>query len=143
MIEICTGRLALDQLDDELLAVADDLRAFGHDTVFVSCGFGCHHELLTQWQDVPVAVPRLIEHITELESMGVYELGEADLFVGAGRVEFRICHESDVHCSGDVACRLVSHVRRRWTQCYEHSSERQHKGPWRRLARRRGPPESI
>jgi hypothetical protein len=122
----------LDQFDAEVLAVADDLRAFGRETVYVTCGFGC--DLLAQWQDVPVPTAGFTEHLTELERLGVYELGEADLFVSAAGVEFRLCHEGDIHCSAKADCPLLSAVRRRWRQAYEYSWERQHQGPWRRLA---------
>lgn len=143
MVEVCTSRLAFDQLDAEVLAVIDDLRAFGHETVYVTCGFGCDRDLLTQWQDVPVAAAALADHLAELERLGVYELGEADLFVNAAGVEFWLCHEGDVHCSADVDCPLLRAVRRRWQQAYEYSWERQHMAPWRRLAgTRHGPAQA-
>src|SRR5437868_4538164 len=121
MIEVCTGRLELDRLDAEVLAVVDDFRAFGHDTVYVTCGFGCDRDLLAQSQDVPVPIARLAGHLAELERLGVFELGEADLFVSAAGVEFQFCHEGDVHCSAAAECPLLSAVRRRWTRSYERS----------------------
>src|SRR5262245_47073644 len=93
VVEVCTGRLALDQLDAGVLAVVADLRAFGHETVDGTCGFGCESDLLAQWHDVPVTVAGLADYLAELERWGVYELGEADLIVHAASVEFLFCHE--------------------------------------------------
>jgi hypothetical protein len=50
-------------------------------------------------------------------------------------VEFLLCHERDVHCTGEV-CPLLAAVRRRWTSEYEHSYEKRSGGRWHRLTGR-------
>ncbi|HVS40288.1 MAG TPA: hypothetical protein VMS17_32320 [Gemmataceae bacterium] len=140
VVEVCTGRLTLDQFDAEVLAVVDDLCAFGYEKVHVTCGFGCNGDSLSQWREVPLPAAGLADYVAELERRGVYELGETDLFVSAAGVEFRLCHEGDIHCAARADCPLLCSVRRRWRRAYYHSWERRHNGRWRRLAATRHGP---
>jgi hypothetical protein len=62
-------------------------------------------------------------------------LGESDLHIRVGGTAFLLCHERDIHCSGEASPFLLA-IRKRWTRQYEHSYERRHGGPWRRLSGR-------
>src|SRR5687768_15887041 len=123
MVELSTGYLDFEQLDAEVVNIADDLLAFGVETAFVTFGFGCERGKAVQWEEIPVPVRDLVQFVAESESEGMFELGEADLHVRAGGVEFLLCHERDVHCSGEE-CPLLAAVRKRWSGEYKHSGER-------------------
>ena len=101
MIELNTGYLDFEQLDAEVVNIADDLLAFDIGTVYVSFGFGCRKEKLLQTEDIPVSVRALVRFIADSESEETFALGESDLLIRAGGVEFKLCHERDVHCSGE------------------------------------------
>jgi hypothetical protein len=129
--ELSTGLLDYEQLDAEVIAIADDLQAFGLDTAFVTFGFGCERGRAVQ-PEIPVPVTGLVQFVADSEADGTFDLGESDLFIRAAGVEFRLGHERDVHCSGSE-CPLLSAVRRRWTREYEHGYERRSGGQWHRL----------
>jgi hypothetical protein len=135
MVELSTGYLNFAQLDAEILNIVDDLLAFGIDTVYITFGFGCERDRAIQWEEIPVAVRGLAQFIADSEADETFELGESDLHIRGGGVEFLLCHEGDVHCTGNM-CPLLAAVRRRWTCEYEHSHEKRSGGPWHRLTGR-------
>jgi hypothetical protein len=137
MIELSTGYLDFGQLDDEVIAIIDDLRSFDVLTTFVTFGFACRIDALAQWEEIPVPTDRLARFIDDSEADGTFELGESDLILRAGGLEFRLCHERDVHCIGPDGPMLRA-VRDRWRWDHEHGWERIGDGRWRRLVRRHG-----
>ena len=118
MIELNTGYLDFEQLDAEFINIADGLLAFGIETVYVTYGFGCNAEKTIESEEIPVPIRKLVQFIVDSESDGVFELGEADLIIQAGNVEFRVCHECDIHCCG-VMCPLLMSFRKRWATDYK------------------------
>jgi hypothetical protein len=135
MIELTTGYLDFEQLDAEVIAIVDDFKAFGVDTVYLSFGFACHRDTLVQSEDVPVRTGELARFIADGEADGTFELGESDLSIRGGGLEFLLCHERDIHCLGEESAALLA-VRKRWTRTYEHSHERRSGGRWHRLTGR-------
>jgi hypothetical protein len=135
VVELSTGYLTYEQLDAEVLAIADDFRSFGVGMVHVTFGFGCQVDRLVQTEDVPVPTSRFAQFIADCEADETYDLGEANLHVRGGGVEFLLCHERDVHCSGEDGPLLLA-VRKRWAREYERSHERRSGGRWHRLAGR-------
>ncbi len=135
MIESNTGYLDTEQLDAKVLAIVDDFRGFGIGTVYVTFGFGCRLDKLVQWDEVPVCTSELPRFLDDFAAEETFELGEADLHIRGGGVEFRLCHEHDVHCSGDGNPLILS-VRRRWARDYPKSWDRTSGGEWRRLTGR-------
>ena len=135
MVELTTGYLDFEQLDAEVVNIADDLLAFGVDTAYVTFGFGCERDKPVQWEEIPVPVRRLVQFIADSEADETFTLGESDLHIRGGGVEFLLCHERDLHCSGAM-CPLLLEVRMRWTRDYEHSYERRCGGQWHRLTGR-------
>ncbi len=135
MADLRTGYLDYEQLGAEVVNVADDLLGFGIETVYVSFGFGCERGKAVQWEEVPVPTRGLVQFITDSEADGTFALREADLQICVPGVEFLLCHERDVHCSGAEGA-LLRAVRRRWSRDYEHSHERRSGGQWHRLAGR-------
>ena len=132
MVELSTGYLDLEQLDTEIINIVDDLLAFGVEIAYVTFGFGCERDMVVQWEEISVPIRALIEFVANSESQGTFDLGEADLHIRADAIEFRLCHERDVHCSGEE-CTLLAAVRIRWAREYEHSCEQRSGGVWRRL----------
>lgn len=135
MIELSTGYLNFEQLDAEVLAIIDDLHAFGVETAYVTLGAGCRLDEPLQWKDVPVPTTGLAQFIADCEADEVFELGASNLCIRGAGIEFLLCHEHDVHCSGNESPRLLA-VRKRWTRDYEHSYERRSGGRWHRLTGR-------
>ena len=126
MTEYRTGRLSLDELEAEVIALAEDLASAGVETAYVSYGpvnhgDECDWSDLAQWEDIPVPVGRLSWFVADSESRGVYELGEADLQIEGGGVTYTLCHESDVHCAGPDGSALLRSVRDRWRGQYPDS----------------------
>jgi hypothetical protein len=109
--------------------------AFGIDTAYITFGFGCDRERVVQWEDIPVPVHTLARFIADSEADETLELGESDLHIRGGGVEFLLCHEGDVHCTGKMSP-LLAAVRKRWTHDYEHAYEKRSGGQWHRLAGR-------
>jgi hypothetical protein len=135
MIELNTGYLDFEQLDDEVVAIAEDFHAFGIDTVYVTFGIFCQCDNLAQSEDVSVPTSQLVRFIATCEVDGTFELGESNLYIEGGGLKFLLCHERDIHCSGEESPSLMA-VRRRWAREYRHSCERRSGGQWHRLTGR-------
>jgi len=135
MIELSTGYLDFEQLDAEVVAIADDFYAFGVDTLYVTFGFGSRPDKLVQSEEVPVCTSELARFIADCEADETFELGDSDLHIRGGGITFLLCHERDIHCSGEESPALLE-VRKRWTRDYEHSYERRSGGQWHRLTGR-------
>lgn len=135
MVELSTGYLDFEQLDSEVLAIVEDFQAFDVGTVYVTFGFGCESDLFVQSEEVPVHTSDLARFVADCEADETFDLGGSDLYLRGGGVEFLLCHERDVHCSGEESPLLLS-VRKRWSREYEHSYERRSGGEGHRLAGR-------
>src|SRR5205085_6953429 len=68
MVELSTGYLDFEQLDAEVVNIADDLVAFGVDTAYVTFGFGCERGKAVQWQEIPVPVRSLVQFVADGEA---------------------------------------------------------------------------
>ena len=115
MIELNTGYLDFEKLDDEVVAIAEDFHAFGIETVYVTFGIFCQRDDLVQYADIPVSTSQLVRFIADCEADGTFQLGESDLHIIGGGLEFLLCHERDIHCSGEETSSLMA-VRKRWTR---------------------------
>lgn len=135
MFELSTDVLDAERLDAELLAVVADFKALGVAEVRVVFGFGCDPDALGR--EVPVAVEELVGFVADREADGTIELGDCNLVVLVGGLEFLFCHERDVHCSGEPS-EALSAVRERWRRRYRNVWEREDDGPWRPLGDRPG-----
>ena len=78
MIELSSGYLSFEQLDLEVIAIVDDFKAFGVDTVYLTFGFGCDHDARVQSKDVPVRTSDLAQFVADSEADGTFELGDSD-----------------------------------------------------------------
>ena len=139
MIELTTGYLNLDEMEREILHLADDFEAVGVEVVYVTFGFGCRRDELLQSADIPVPISGLATFVADSERKGQFQLGESDLKIEAMGVTITLCHEGDIHCEGEESA-LFNRVRARWASDYFHSHRRQHGNNWRRLSRLRKRP---
>jgi hypothetical protein len=126
MTEYRMGRLQLDELEAEVISLAEDLASAHVETVYVSYGpvnygEGCDWSDLAQSKDIPVPVAELSWFVADSERRGVYELGEVDLQIEGGGVRYTLCHEGDVHCAGPDGSALLRSVRDRWRSQYPDS----------------------
>ena len=137
MIELVTGYLDAAEMDIELVAIVEHFRAIQVETVFVSFGFGCQRDQLLQADLVPIGINLLLESLADHEARGIFELGESNVMIEGGGLAYLVCHEHDIHCSGEENSALRQ-VRRRWARDHEGSQERRNGGRWRRI---RGRPD--
>ncbi len=127
--------MAEDWFEGEINDLVELLRQAKILTVYVSYGFGCQQEAVVQTNDIPVATADLVPFIVESEERGIFQLGEADLIVRSnlGKIEFTLCHEHDIHFSGEETP-LLRQVRSRWSRKYEKCYERRNGGEWRLIS---------
>lgn len=88
--------------------------AGGAEHLLVSYGWDSALELDEMWQGEPVAAQAVRSHVLEAEVAGTVEVGKADIFVEANGFALKLCHEGDVHISGDSA--LVAEIEQRWRE---------------------------
>jgi len=114
-MEIITQTLTTEQIRNELGYIVDFFRAHGTEELTVRYGWSCNLPMDELWQDIATTaegLPRLVERSI---ADGLYPIGDADLFIRdrPGRVEFLLCHESDVHCES-TDMEIVEQVKQQW-----------------------------
>jgi hypothetical protein len=108
MVELTTCYLNFEQLDAEIVNLADDLVAFRVDTAYVTFGFACEHEKSVQWQEIPAPVRSLVKFVADSEADETFRLGESDLDIRGGAVEFLACHGiGEAHVPETIAAAAV------------------------------------
>jgi hypothetical protein len=127
--------MAEDWFEREVHDLVDLLLQAEIRIVYVSYGFGCDRDSLIQADDIPVATDSLANFIADSEDRGIFRLGENDLTVRSdvGKFEFLLCHEHDIHFSGDETP-LLRQVRSRWSKRYEKCYERRSGREWRLIS---------
>ena len=55
------------------------------------------------WQDVPLPLSGIVDHVRAAEQAGVVTVGESDIFVKANGLEMTLCHEGDLHIEAEEA----------------------------------------
>lgn len=98
-MEITSGPLARDVYLAAMGQVVDFLQLHGIREILVAYGWGCDCPDDQLYQDVSMPLERLQPFITESEAADYYRVAKDNLHVKdpAGRCEFLLGHESDIH----------------------------------------------
>jgi hypothetical protein len=114
-VELTTGTLSRADYLRAVERVVELLRSAGVAEVLVAYGFGCDCPDEQLYQDVPMPLDRLLPFMAEGERLDYYRIGKDNLHVkdGTGRIEFLLCHESDIHFISEEA-ELVERVKGLW-----------------------------
>lgn len=123
-MELVTGRLSLDEYEDEVAAVAEFFVSLGVDAVMVEFGFVCEDEQFDPMVPVPVSPALLASFVDNLEERDIYDMGSKDLFLKSDddRVAFLFCEMADIHCYTDELS-IFEAIRKRWAALYSESIE--------------------
>jgi hypothetical protein len=102
-MEIASGPLAREVYLAAIGQVVDYLRSNGIPEILVAFGWGCDCPDDQLYQDVSMPLERLQPFIAESEAADYYRVANDNLHVKdpAGRCEFLLCHESDIHLITD------------------------------------------
>lgn len=98
-MELTSGLLSRTDYIRAAEQVVSFLRSVGVSEVLVAYGFGCDCPDEQLFQDVPMPLDRLLPFISTGERLDYYRIGKDNLHVKdcTGRIEFLLCHESDIH----------------------------------------------
>jgi hypothetical protein len=115
--EVRTEPLSLDELRGSAPEMTESLRSTGHNSVDVTYGFGCNLPVDELWRPARIDSMQLATFIERSVEEGVFEFGAGDLHIEdpQGTLEFRLCHESDIHFGSDDP-KLVELVINLWKQ---------------------------
>jgi hypothetical protein len=102
-METASGPLTRDVYLTAIGQVVDFLRSKGIREILVAYGWGCDCPDDQLYQDVSMPLDRLQPFIAESEAANYYRVSKDNLHVKdpAGRCEFLLCHESDIHLITD------------------------------------------
>lgn len=123
--EILTYPLTREQIWAEFRHFLEYFQAKGVEEGSVLLGHAWALEYYSENEWIPAAIPlaELETRIQDLEQRGLGELGSDDLFVELGGVEFRFCHEMDVHLGFDEHHPVIEDFYARWDRLGYHPAE--------------------
>jgi hypothetical protein len=133
-VELASGMLSQTDYLRAVERVVQFLRSFGVSEVLVAYGFGCDCSDDQLYEDVAMALDRLVPFMVEAENLHLYRIGKDNLHVkaGAGRFEFLFCHESDIHFITEDA-ELVERLKGLWFSDGFHDMYLKQTGKWERV----------
>lgn len=122
-MELCTGRITVDAMDEEVAEIARLLDAGGFHVALVTYGFP-HSPNLDDDVNMPVAMSLLPDFLEQREDDGIFHMGYADLFfkTDCGTVAFLLCELLDIHCYTKNA-EWFDVFSRRWAELYPEAYE--------------------
>ena len=99
--EIVTRILERPQILEELAFLAEYFESKGEDSCELLFGFAWGNEYYpaNEWPYEAVKLKQLSEKVADVEQSGIGRLSSDDLFVKVRNLEFKFCHESDIHIS--------------------------------------------
>ena len=116
--EIVTGQIGEPLLRAELEFVLRYLAESQHENCDVLFGYawGNDYYPTSRWDYVAMPVANVMEEVVRVESLGMGRLGENDLFIRLPRlpIEFRFCHESDLHLEFEETNEILRAMSIRW-----------------------------
>jgi hypothetical protein len=115
MIEYRTKPLSRKQLFDELAYVIRALRDIGSTECKLMFGWDSNLPVDDMWKDMVIPIENIVSYLAQSEGQGTITVGRSDVIVNDSNLEFVLCHESDVHVSGNSD--LVATLLERWASC--------------------------
>ena len=101
VMEITSGILTREQIEEEISETSDFLIRHGIAQVTVSFGWGCDADLHDLWKESQIS-PSQIDFFVDSEGSKVgFVAGKGDLFVESSEPSLKLhfCHDSDIHFS--------------------------------------------
>jgi len=114
--EVLTYPLSEQQVRAELAHVVEFYLAKGATTCRVLFGFawGNKYYPSNEWFEEDVALINLSAKVAEVEATGLGRIGSDDLYLRMDDLEFRFCHDSDIHISFIEHHPEMEHFYQRW-----------------------------
>lgn len=97
--EILTYPVTAEQMNNELSFMVEYFSNKGIEKCSVLFGFAWGNDYYpgNEWLDEEIELKSLIQKVKEVEASNIGTIGKDDLFVKVQELEFRFCHDSDVH----------------------------------------------
>ena len=113
--ELRTEPIAPERIAALVPEIVQLLRGWGIDNVTVTYGYECKLPEDELWQPKKMRVEEVEAFINKSVAVGIFRFGECDLHIEDldRTLEFRLCHESDVHFES-VNAALVAQVAAHW-----------------------------
>jgi hypothetical protein len=122
-MEAVTGRISLDEMEDEIANISRLLAQQGIVVVSACPGTGCDFEQVEFNSTIDVSTLLLAEFVEQQEELGIFTLGSNDLLLtGDGVIQFLLCEYSEIHCITDDAA-LFQLVCEHWAEVYPEAYE--------------------
>jgi hypothetical protein len=116
--EILTYPISPEQMKVELVFFAEHVRDLGHADCEILFGFpwGVKYYPSNRWEYERIAFESLVAKVAEVEASGIGHLGRNDLVVKIPglEVQFRFCHDSDIHLVYESSAELAETFYQRW-----------------------------
>jgi hypothetical protein len=116
-MELVSGLLNAKQLLAEVPEIVDLLRSAGVEEAIVVFGWGSKLSADQLWGENRVRVDDLPAFVQSGADAGTFVPGAADLIIrdSAQILEFRLCHESDIHLVTDDEA-ILDRTTQRWAE---------------------------
>jgi len=112
---IITSEVDSSKLRAELAYLVTYFQSHAQASCRVLFGFAWGNEYYAgDWIEEEIPLSSLIGKIQSVEESGFGRLGRNDLFIKVSGMEFRFCHESDLHLEFVDATDDVEHFYNRW-----------------------------
>src|SRR5271165_4754979 len=97
--EVRTEPFAVRELQESIPGISRFLQSWGCDRLACSYGFACNLPMDELWHPIEVDTVQIESFIQDSVKLGVFTFGQCDLHIEypQNTLEFRICHESDIH----------------------------------------------
>ncbi|RVT47004.1 hypothetical protein [Rubrivivax albus] len=110
MPEFRTRPLHREVLIEELSAFCGIFAEAGITGASLSFGWDSELEIEEMWQPYEAPLKSITERVEQAEQDGIVRIGAADIFIHVGSVQLLLCHEGDLHLTGEgpVVAKLVA-----------------------------------
>lgn len=133
-MELTTGYIKSEQVQNELDTILDILWKKSVSQVTVSFGFDCGVDIDELYVENSVATDELKVFLEQSVAEDKYTFGSNDLYIKAAEinVEFLLCHESDVHLYTENAD-IFDLIKTKWLEENYEVYQRQNREEWQRV----------
>ena len=136
--EILTYPIEEEQVKNEFSFFIEYFLLKGMHTCDVLFGYAWGNEYYpsNKWDYQEINLSELAKKVNEVETTGIGSLSNDDLFVKINDLEFRFCHDSDVHIYFSKSNEDVEFYYSRWKQLAYQPAEwlkNEEKGPGERM----------